>query len=115
MYLEMASDARRCLRILTLLRSVCIVLLPFYHHLQSVAAGFHGSATASLHPAGVSHPDEHIFPLPLFFGFHGGSDIYYFISFDFSAVLGCLRWVLSPRCHGEEEEEEKKAPQGHLR
>lgn len=45
---------------------------------------------ACLHPAGVSHPDERIPPLTLFFGFHGGSNIYYFI-----ILLNSLRLLMT--------------------
>lgn len=65
---------------------------------------------ACLHPAGVSHPDERISPFAALFGFHGRSNIYYFISFDSSStVLGYLRSGLVSEVSG------KKKNQGHLR
>lgn len=90
----MISDAMICLRMLTPLRSVFIVLLPFQPQLQSMAASFHGSANircVSSPSGGLSSRRTYRSSAALF-GFHGRSNMYYFICFDSSsAVLGYLR------------------------
>lgn len=63
---------------------------------------------ACLHPAGVSHPDERISPFAALFGFHGRSNIYYFISFDSSStVLGYLRSGLVSEVSGKKKKKPK--------
>lgn len=68
MYLEMASDAKCCSRMLTSPRSVSSVLLPFYAQLQSMAASFHGSANircVSTPSGGLSSRRAYLSSLPL--------------------------------------------------
>lgn len=106
----MISDATLCAMMLTLLRSVFIVLLPFQPQLQSMAASFHGSANircVSSPSGGLSSKRAYLsFAGP--FGFHGRSNVYYFISLDSSsAVLGYLRSGLVS--------EVSQKTQGHLR
>lgn len=114
MYLEMASDAKCCSRMLTSPRSVSSVLLPFYAQLQSMAASFHGSANircVSTPSGGLSSRRAYLSSLPLSSAFMA-DQTFIILSALIPAptVLGYLRWVLSPRCHGE-----GGGKQGHLR
>lgn len=99
-----------CLRMLTPRRSVFIVLLPFQPQLQSMAASFHGSANIRCvsSPSGGLSSRLAYRSFAALFGFHGRSNMHYFICFDSpSTVLGYLRSRLVS-------EVSDKNTQGHL-
>lgn len=104
-----------CLMMLALLRSPSIVSLPFQPQHQSMAASFHGSANircVSSPSGGLSSRRAYLSTAALF-GFHGRSNIYYFISFDSSStVLGYLRSGLVSEVSGGGKKNYRK--QGHL-
>lgn len=91
----MISDAVFCWWMLAPPRSLFIVLLPFQPQLQSMAASFHGSANIRCvsSPSGGLSSRRAYLSVAALFGFHGRSDIYYFITFPNSpsTVLGYLR------------------------
>lgn len=76
------------LRMLTPPRRVFLVLLPLQPQHQSMAASFHGSANircVSSPSGGLSSRLAYRSSAALF-GFHGRSNIYYFICFDSSST-----------------------------
>lgn len=87
---------------LTPLRSVFTVSLPFQPQRQSMAASFHGSANIRCvsSPSGGLSSRRAYLPFAALFGFHGRSNIYYFIISDSSSTVlvlltveSCLRGV----------------------